>query len=283
MRTCSARAVAVAAVLLLAPALPADAQIFGGGGDQVARKQVAEQTRRIDALQQQNDALAARLAALEGTLKGLDESIKGLSSFNPALDLAQRLELLREELTQLRGQMEVLGNEIQQTGRRQRDMYVDLDTRLRRLDPPGEGALVAPAEGTDVAAPASGKPTEEESRAYEAAQQQRRVGNYQGAIAAFRGFIAQYPRSTLAHRAQYWIGDSYYNLRDFKSSIAAQLTLIATYPESASVPDALLNIASSQLELGEKARARETMTGIVTRYPASDAAEKAKRRLAALK
>jgi len=49
------------------------------------------------------------------------------------------------------------------------------------------------------------------------------------------------------------------------------------------VPDALLNIASSQSEQGEAAAARKTLEGLVNRYPASEAAEKAKRRLAASK
>jgi tol-pal system protein YbgF len=83
-----------------------------------------------------------------------------------------------------------------------------------------------------------------ETRAYDNAQAQRKLGNYQGAIAGFRNFIAQYPKSPLAHRAQYWIGDSYYNLRDYKNAIASQQRVIANYPDSASVPDALLNIAS---------------------------------------
>ena len=122
-----------------------------------------------------------------------------------------------------------------------------------------------------------------EARAYEAAQGQRRIGNYQGAITAFQAFIDQYPKSPLAPRAQYWIGDSYYNLRDFKRSIAAQQKLIATYPGSSSVPDALLNTASSQIELGDIRGARRTLDGIVTRYPTSEAAVKAKRRLANLK
>ena len=122
-----------------------------------------------------------------------------------------------------------------------------------------------------------------ESRAYDAAQNQRRIGNYPAAIAGFQNFLAQYPKSPLAHRAMYWIGDSQYNLRDFKTAITSQNRLIAAWPESASVPDALLNIASCQIELGESATARKTLEGLVTRYPASDAAEKAKRRLATLK
>ena len=257
-------------ILLIPCALlagPAHAQLFGG--DDVARKQIAEQSKRLDALQQQNEALAARLSRIE-------ESLKSAASSNPALELAQQLELMRQELKQLRGQMEVLGNDMQLAAKRQRDMYVDLDSRLKRVEQPAAAGAAAPAQGAAAAPPA-------EASAYEAAQGQRRIGNYQGAIAGFQNFIAQYPKSQLAPRAQYWIGDSYYNLRDFKSAIANQQKLISAWPDSATVPDAMLNIASCQLELGDAAGAKRTMDGLVARYPATEAAEKARRRLATLK
>ncbi|HJQ63894.1 MAG TPA: tol-pal system protein YbgF [Burkholderiales bacterium] len=260
-----------------AAAAPAAAALFG---DDVARKQVAEQQKQIDALYQYQQQLTERLARAEEALKN-----------QPVMELASQIQALREDMRQLRGQIEVVGHNIDMAAKRQRDMYVDLDTRLRRLEqaaggatlpgappaaaPPGTGA--APGPGASTSAPA------DEGRVYEAAQQQRRSANYPAAIAAFQAFVAQYPRSPLAARAQYWIGDSYYNLRDFKNAIANQQRLLSAYPESSSVPDALLNIASSQMELGDSAAARKTMDSLVARYPTSDAAEKAKRRLATLR
>jgi tol-pal system protein YbgF len=269
----------IAVVACLNPTAQVSAQLFGG--DDVARRQISEQSKLLD-------DLSARLARIE-------ESLKGLSAANPALDLAQQLERLRQEMTQLRGQLEVLGNDIQMAAKRQRDMYVDLDTRMKRFEQPAGAAAppapqpapagaAAPASvAVATAAPGPAPTSEAEGRAYEAAQGQRKIGNYQGAIAGFRNFIAQYPKSPLAHRAQYWIGDSYYNLREFKNAIASQQRLISAYPDSGSVPDALLNIASSQYELGDAASARKTLDKLVARYPASEAAEKAKRRLATLK
>ena len=262
------------ATILLALAPFGHAQLFGG--DETARKQIAEQSKRIEALRQQNAQLSERLGHIDDTLKGLAAS-------NPALELSQQLERLRQEVTQLRGQLEVSANEVQMASKRQRDMYVDLDTRMRRLEVPAAAGAVAPAAAGAAVAASEATATDAEARAYEAAQGQRKIGNYQGAIAGFRNFIAQYPKSTLSHRAQYWIGDSYYNLRDFKNAIASQQRLISAFPDSASVPDALLNIASSQIELGEAAAARRTMDGLIARYPASEAAEKARRRLATLK
>jgi tol-pal system protein YbgF len=264
----------IAAVACISSAAPVSAQLFGG--DETARKQIAEQGKRIEELRQQNALLSERLGRI-------DETLKGMASSNPALELSQQLERLRQEITQVRGQIEVNANEVQMASKRQRDMYVDLDTRLKRLEQPSAAGAVAPAAATAGAAAAAPQATDAEAQAYEAAQSQRKIGNYQGAIAGFRNFIAQYPKSTLSHRAQYWIGDSYYNLRDFKNAIASQQRLISAYPDSASVPDALLNIASSQLELGDAAAARRTLDGLVARYPASEAAEKARRRLATLK
>ncbi|MBX3650363.1 MAG: tol-pal system protein YbgF [Burkholderiales bacterium] len=255
-------------------ALPA-AAFFGG--DDVARKQVAEQQKRVDELRQQADAMAARLAKVEEDAKN-----------QPVLALVSEIEKLREEIRNLRGQVEVLGNNIEGVAKRQRDMYVDLDLRLRRFEQPG--ASVAPVPGAAAATAGETAKTAttapvgvEENEAYERAQGQRRIGNYQGAITAFQAFIAKYPKSTLAPRAQYWIGDSHFNLRDFRNAIASQQKLVAAYPDSSSVPDALLNLASSQLESGDSAAARKTMDGLIAKYPSSEAAEKARRRVANLR
>ena len=268
MRRIRSAAIFACAAALFWVSFPGHAQLFGG--DDTARKQIAEQTKRIDALAQQ-------LARIEDALQGLS------SAPNPALELSQQIERLRQEMTQLRGQIEVLGNDVQSAAKRQRDMYLDLDTRMKRLEQSGVPAAAAPPAAGAPPALAAGATPDAEGRAYEAAQSQRRIGNYPAAVAAFQNFVAQYPKSGLAHRAQYWVGDSQYNLRDFKGAIASQRKLIATWPDSTSVPDALLNIASCQLELGDGAAARKTLDGVVARYPASDAAEKARRRLATLK
>lgn len=276
MHTYIARLRAISFWVLLFAALPAAAALFG---DDTARQGVAEQAKRVDALKLESDAMTKRLAAVEEALKN-----------QPVLELASQLQLLRQELKALQGQVEVLGNNIEGAAKRQRDMYLDLDARLKRLEQAPAAAPAAAAAAPGAAPAAPGTPTAapstasaDETRVYEAAQTERRNGNYQGAITAFQSFITQFPKSSLAHRAQYWIGDSYFNMRDFKSAIASQQRLLANYADSASVPDALLNIASSQAEMGDTAAARKTMDGLVAKYPSSEAADKARRRLATLK
>ena len=64
-----------------------------------------------------------------------------------------------------------------------------------------------------------------------------------------------------------------------RGAIAAQRQLVQQYPDSAKVPDAMLNIASAQGELNENAAARRTLEELIAKYPASEAAGKAKQRL----
>jgi tol-pal system protein YbgF len=279
-----------AAMLLAAAAAPAHAALFG---DDVARKAVADQQKRVDGLYSRYDELAARMAKLEDALKA--QAAQTAAAAQPVFEFGNQLQALREEIRSLRGQIEVVSNNIEANAKRQRDMYVDLDTRLRRFEqapppaPPAPGAQ-APAPGgaaspggASAAASATAGASAEETKAYEAAQQHRKVGNYQAAVTAFQAFVGQHAKSPLAHRAQYWIGDSYFNLRDYKNAIASQQKLISTYPDSASVPDALLNMASAYIELGDSAAAKKTMDSLVSRFPATDAAEKARRRLASLR
>lgn len=286
--------VSAAAIVLLALS-PARAGLFD---DEEARRQIAlerkradEMSTRISAQSQLLDTIAARIGKIEEAV-GKNQGL---------LDLFREIEGLKQELAKMRGQIEVLNNGIETTQKRQKDLYVDLDTRLRRLETPpvaapstGDSAAptagAAPSAGSAASPSSTGAPTSTtpqantaEARAYEAAQNLRRIGNYQGAIIAFQNFIKQYPKSSLASSAQYWIGDSYYNMRDFRLAIANQRAVLKTYPDSAKVPDALLNIASSQVELGETAAARKTMEELVAKHPSSDAAEKARRRIAGLK
>ena len=273
------------AIALLA-ANPARAGMFD---DDEARRQIAVEKKRVDEMSARMNAQNQLLDTVAARIAKIEESV---GKSQGLLDLFREIEGLKQELAKMRGQIEVLNNGIETTQKRQKDLYVDLDTRLRRLETPpaassnvgdpasaSAGAGSAPGAGSTAA---SGANTAE-ARAYDAAQNLRRIGNYQGAIVAFQNFIKQYPKSPLASSAQYWIGDSYYNMRDFRLAIANQRAVLKSYPDSAKVPDALLNIASSQAELGETAAARKTMEEIVAKHPSSDAAEKARRRIASFK
>jgi tol-pal system protein YbgF len=281
----------LAALLLALFAQSANAALFD---DEEARKRIADTNVRLGQIQRDLDE---RLAVVERQLKS-----GGL------VDLAQGIELLKGDLAKLRGQIEVLTYELAEAQKRQRDLYVDLDSRMRKIEtaqtaaaqPPAPAAPPvdpnAPVAGSMPAAPggttppggpgvvppiATARPGDPaaEQRAYDAALDLFKRGDYGGAITAFGNFVRAYPRTSLSPSAQYWIGNAHFARRDYRAAITAQRTLIANYPDSSKVPDALLNIASAQGELGDTAGAKRTLEELATKHSQSDAGQKAKQRL----
>jgi tol-pal system protein YbgF len=228
-----------------------------------------EARRRIDALRQQVDAnqrtLDERLAKIEGSA----------SNQSALLDLAGQLEALRNDIARMRGQIEVVANQMESTEKRQKDFYLDIDTRLRKLEQAREQA------GAEKPAAAEAEPSAAENKAYQAALDQFKLGNYPMAVSAMQGFLITYPASSLAANAQYWVGMAYSGQRDYKKAVEAQRTLLAKWPDSQKAPDAMLSIASAQETMGDRGGARKTLEELLARYPSSSAATSAKQRLAA--
>jgi tol-pal system protein YbgF len=174
----------------------------------------------------------------------------------------------------MRGQLEVVQNQLDNGDRRQKDLYVDIDARLRKLEQARDQAAAYDKPPADTAAQAA------ETKAYEAALNQFKLGDYALAISAFQGFLVTYPQSKLAPSAQYWIGNSHFAQRDYKQAIAAQQKVLQAWPEDAKAPDAMLNIASAQEALGDRRGAQKTLDGLIARYPGTPAATSARQRLA---
>jgi tol-pal system protein YbgF len=240
-------------LILVAALLPVTSQAALFGDDE-ARKGVAELRKRADAQAE--------------TLARIEREMKESGDKRALIEITNLIDSVRQEMASMRGQIEVLSNRIDTLDRRQKDLYVDLDSRLRKFE-------TAQVEKDKVAQSAQA-----EQQAYEAGLGQFKANNYGAAIQTLQSFLANFPSSQLAPSAQYWIGNAFYALRDYKSAIAAQEKLVATWPDSAKAPDALLNIASSQAEMGDGNGSRATLKTLLSKYPNSPAAEQAKQRLA---
>ena len=222
-----------------------------------------EARRRIDLLKQQVEAL--------------DQKVQSAADRNAVLELSRQIDALRSDLASMRGQIEVLSNQVETAAKRQTELYQDIDTRLLKL----EKSPQAGGPGDKGAAPEA-QAAPEEAKAYQAALDQFKLGNYALAVAAMQGFLVTYPNSPLAPNAQYWVGMAYSGQRDYKSSIAAQRKLLLTWPDSAKAPDAMLSIASAQETVGDRRSAQKTLEELIAKYPTSSAAASAKQRLAAI-
>lgn len=245
----SARHLRLSAVALLLAALGMQQARAGLFDDDEARRQINDLTIK--------------------TNERLDTTAKA------QFDLINQIQALREESAKLRGQVETLTYELESAKKRQQDFYIDLDGRLRKLEPQS----VAEAKPGEEAPAKSAVDPSAEAHDYEAALNYFKANKLKEAAAAFEAFSKNYPDSALAPSAQYWLGNAHYALRDCKKAIDAQKIVLAKWPGHAKAPDAMINIATCQQELGDTKGAKSTLEAVLIKYPDSTAAATAKQRL----
>jgi tol-pal system protein YbgF len=269
---------------LLALSQTAQAALFG---DDEARKKIADLQQQV---QNQNQATQASLAELKKNQQALEQrfaAIEAVIKGQGLMDLLGQIERLNQDLNQVKGQLEVATHNIDTAQQRQRDLYGDVDGRLRKLES-GSSPSAAMSSDAPVAAPASAAnaasaaSAANEAKDYASAQALSGAGKHKEAFDAYEKFLQTYPNSSLAPDAQYSLGYTQFSLKNYKAAIATQQKLIKQYPDSPKVPDAMFNIANSQIQLADIDGAKKTLRTLLNQYPNSDVAPSAKRRLSVL-
>lgn len=239
--------------VLLAAALPARAGLFD---DTEARNQI---------INMRND-YNARFDKLEASARS-------------QLELANQIEQLKAEIAKLRGQIEVLSYDSEATQKRQKDFYVDLDNRLRRLESPAQPSADAAPAAEGGAPPKAPADPAAETRDYEAALNLLKAGKYRDAVGGFEGFIKSHPSSPFLPSAYFWAGSAALQLKEVVSATHYFKQVANNWPDDPKAPDALLGLANCQQSMGDDKSMRKTLETIVQKYPTSAAAKTAKQRL----
>lgn len=239
---------------------------------------------------------AATVPAARADSNDVEARLNRLES-QTLVELLTRLDRLQNEVQQLRGQLEEQNHTLDGLQQHQKDIYVELDGRLRKLEqggatPPsaetggGDGAT-APAPDVDdggaVAPPAAAAGADNAEAAYQKAFDLLKKGQYPQAIRGFHDFLGHYPDSALANNAQYWLGEANYVSRDYPAALTEFRRVIDRYPNSSKLPDALLKIGFIHYQQGKWDKARAALTQVKTRYPDSSAARLADERLRKMK
>lgn len=276
-------------LLGLCIAVPAKAGLFA---DDDARKQIQEVRQQLlDARQQLQDA-RQQIQQLDARMHVLEDS--ATQHVKSMMDLQGQIETLKVEIRKLRGQNEEVAHGLQDAEKRQKDFYVDLDTRLRHFESAEEAAKEATKEAAKQAAAASAVPPAPAipadpsdpapgDRAFEAAYGLYKSGNHADAAVALQEFLKKFPGSAHVPNANYWLGKSQFALKDYKAAMAAYQIVAGDYPGTPRAADALLGIANCQRALDQPKGARKTLKHLIATYPASEAAGKARKLLATTK
>lgn len=227
--------------------------------------------------------LDVRISKLEESSKQQSETIKQQSQ--SMLDLQTQIETQNAELRKMRGQIEELIHGLQEAEGRQKDFYVDLDTRVRHFETLEATAPAVPAPPQPESASDASDADDPvvENRAYESAYRLFKGGNNQKAVTAFQEFLKKFPHSVYAPNVHFAMGSAYFSLSDFKNALASYQLLLLKYAYSPKVAEAMFAIADAHQELNDMAAVKKMLKQIVAKYPGSEMADKARKRLASLK
>lgn len=267
-----------------------------------------------------NQQLTDDVAKLQQGLGKIEKDMQRLQRLldnRAMLELFQRMDELTDEVSQLRGMLEQQNHDLAGLKKRQRELYLDTDRRLRELEitssrapavapapakpvsPPVQSAPatpVPPPAVPAVSAPSTAKPASiqggkkaasvtvsEERAAYQKAFDMLKEGRYKMANTSFKAFLSQFPQSSYAGNAQYWLGESNYVTRDFEQAVKEFQAVLNNYPTSNKVPDAMLKLGYTYYELRQFDQAKTILNQLQERYSLSTAARLAGKRLNRMK
>jgi tol-pal system protein YbgF len=235
----------------------------------------------------EDDEARKQIQLLEARVLKLEDAVK--QQTRSMLDLQSQIDSLNAEIRQLRGQNEETVHGLQDSEKRQKDFYVDLDTRLRHFESAEEATKEAAAKDAVAAkatvAPVSDDPFDPvaEDRAFEAGYSSFKAGSYANAAKAFHDFIKKFPDSVRVSDANYWMGNTQLAMKDYNNALDTYQGYLKDFPEAPKSADVMYGIARCQYGLKKPVTARKTLKKLVAKYPASEAAAKAKKLLAAAK
>ena len=255
--------------------------------------------------------------------RDLDERLKRIERLlasESLFKLFQEVESIKIEVRGLRGELEARSHTLDQIENRQRELYLDADQRLQRLEsapptrtadaaaesatqppatqptPPLPPAPVTPPQGAmpdplATAPPSTAAETGSgagidpfaEQQAYQTAFDLLKSGRYEDAAGAFTQFIADFPAGSYADNARYWLGETYYITRRFEPALQEFERLVSMHPDSSKLTHALLKIGYAHDELGNGAEAERVLGDLIARYPQSAAAGLARKRLVSIR
>jgi tol-pal system protein YbgF len=221
-------------------------------------------------------------------------------SGNQGIVLVNQVQALQAQVQQLQGQVEELQHQLKQMQQTSKDQYVDLDSRLRRVEKGAPAsasstnsvaagqaaparASTAKSPATGGSAPASASSTAADPQAIQDAYNQAftalRNGQFVDSARQFRDFIQHYPQSSLAPNAYYWLGESYYTVQNYDVALQTFQKLLALYPDSDKTPGAMLKAGYCQDALHHADQASKTLQTVIAKYPGSTVAKLAQQRL----
>jgi tol-pal system protein YbgF len=228
----------------------------------------------------EDDPLYLKMTEIDSRLVRVERLVEN----EGLIQLFSQLESLQQDVQSLRNDVETMQHQLEQSNSRQKDLYLDVDQRLQRIEQ-------TTVSSTDLSVLQGGSldpgqlpvPGGTDRANYQAAFDLLKQGRYDQAAIALQQFMVTFPDSELSDNAQYWFAETFYVSQEYAQALPAFQLVLERYPESRKIPDALLKIGYCNAELERNADAEKALSEVVNRFPETTAARLASQRLKQLK
>lgn len=197
------------------------------------------------------------------------------------MNLLNQVNMLQEEVAELRGVTEEHAFQLEQLLTRQRELYQEIDRRLaNQSTAPTNTQVIDSSAVTGDSSKADYSADLSENDAYDRAiKLVLEDKRYQDAIPAFQQFLERFPNSSYAPNAHYWLGQLLFSDGNYDGAAEQFQTVVDDYPDSNKRADCLLKLGSIARQQGQNAAARDYFNQVVSGYPDSTEAGLARQRL----
>ncbi|WP_413701594.1 tol-pal system protein YbgF [Psychromonas sp. KJ10-10] len=198
-----------------------------------------------------------------GIQKQIDDLNRLVESRNRMqIRFQNQLDQISQEVSQIRGSLELFNHKLEQVENRQRNLYQLIDEQK---------AEMAKAPANNVAGNSQSVSVDEKS-AYQVAVDLVLIEkNYSQAITAFEAFVIDHPDSSLIANSQYWLGQLLYKEKKREEARNAFLIVTEKYPDSNKRADSLFKIGIIDEYLGKKDSAKAFYEKVLKEYADSSA------------
>jgi tol-pal system protein YbgF len=265
-------------ILPRAAALAAAASVAGCWVPLERGRQLEARVQRLEVQgEEQRTVFRERIAKADQKIQEVQTKIDELNQAarRSGADLGVQLTKLADELTRVKGELEVATH--------------DLDTLERSL-----GALDTKTEGRFAAIRGTGALEEYEAKQRLAAlpkgddrasllslaQKEEQGGDKGVARQLYEEYARRWPTDPKAAEARFRAGELLFGQRRWREALLAYGKVAEDFPRSELAPDAMLGAAESMLHLEMKDEAQAVLEQLVQNYPKHKAAARAKARLA---
>ena len=193
--------------------------------------------------------------------------------------LFYQLQILQEEVRELRGLVEEQAYQLNRLAREQKDQYLDMDRRISQ-----QSSSAANFDTGSSESPVETSSTDPEIKAYSRAFALTREKRFQEAIDGFNTLIIDFPSGAMTGYAFYWLGELYLALPEpeLEKSRQSFVQVVSLYPDHQKMPDTLYKLGVVYHRLDDLLRARQYFNQVISEHAGSGAARLAQTYLSEL-